>query len=95
MDLYIIFVWAYILLTQFFVDANILLMPIFCKRLYFVDTIERLGLSHLYPSGEHPEDKHVVCLRQESNPSRLRHRRALYLKSYPDSLLIAIRNYYI
>ncbi len=29
---------------------------------------------------------HKVCLRRGSNPGRLRHKRALYLKIYQDSL---------
>jgi hypothetical protein len=33
-----------------------------------------------------PGDKHYDCLRWGSNPCRMRHRRALYLKSYLDSL---------
>ncbi len=48
--------------------------------------IERLDQGHLYPQGEHPGDKHQGYLRRGTNPGRLRHRRALYLKSYLDML---------
>jgi hypothetical protein len=34
----------------------------------------------------HPGHKHYVCLRRGSDPGRLRHRWALYLTSYLDSL---------
>jgi len=45
----------------------------------FVVLIERLDQGHLYLLGEHPGEKHKVCLRRGSNPGRLRHKRALYL----------------
>jgi hypothetical protein len=57
-----------------------------------VTTIERLDQGHLYPLGER-RDKHVTG---GMRTSALLHRRwTLYLKSYLDSLLLAIRNFYL
>jgi hypothetical protein len=57
-----------------------------------VTTIERLDQGHLYPLGER-RDKHVTVGARTSD--LLRHRRPLYLKSYLDSYLLAIRNLYL
>ncbi len=50
------------------------------------DAIERLTRVISILQESTPEDTHYVCLRRESNPGRLSHWRAHYLKSYLDSL---------
>jgi hypothetical protein len=56
-----------------------------------VTTIERFDQGHLYALGEH-RDKHVTVEARTSDP--LHPRRVLYLKSYLNSFLLAIRNLY-